>query len=98
MTLDQLAHDCEHPRYQIRLGNLPVGKSDIIGSVDQARIRPRPRDLPEYGETAKAGIEHENRRGRHRVSIIAADSKQCLWGAACLRHDANKPGSPTGFY
>ena len=45
-----------------------VGKERVVGDVDEARVRPRLRDLAEHGEAAEAGIEDQNGRGGRRLA------------------------------
>ena len=58
--IDQPADDRDDAGDQRRLRPGPVGKAGIIRRIDERRVRPRGRDFGQDGESAEAGIEHEN--------------------------------------
>ena len=64
MRGDQLADQGHHPGDDRLLAVMAIGKERIVRDVDIMRIGPRRDDLTQHREAAKAGIEHQNRRGR----------------------------------
>ncbi len=59
---DQVAHQRDHARDQLRLAVAAVGKEGVVGHVDVASVRPRLHHLAKDGEAAEPGIEDENGR------------------------------------
>ena len=61
--LDQLAHEVDDARDQLRLAMPAIGKEGVIGDVDVAGVGARLGDLAKYREAAEPGIEDENGHG-----------------------------------
>jgi len=59
---DQLAHENRDAIDQLRLAMVAIGKESIVRDIDVMRVGSCFGDLPEHGETAKAGIEDQNGR------------------------------------
>ena len=61
---DQFADQRHHPGDDLILAMMAVGKERVIRDINIMRIRPCADDLTQNGETAKTGIEYQNRRRR----------------------------------
>ncbi len=67
---DQVADQRHHPVYDLHLGVVAVGKEDVVGNVGIGGVRARLHDLAKDGQTAEAGIEHQDgRRVGHAVIL-----------------------------
>jgi len=70
MTINQTRHDRQHPRHQLALAKGAIGKSRVVGGIDQPGVRPRLGDLGKHRQTAEPGIEHKNARAAGRIKLV----------------------------
>ena len=60
---DQFADQRHHAGDDLVLAVMAVGKERVVGDIDIMRVGSRGDDLAQHRESAKAGIEDENRGG-----------------------------------
>ena len=87
MRLDEIAHQPDDALDQRSLRNLSVGKQRVVRRVDELRIGTRARDLAEHGQSADAGIEHEDFRCGHEARRDRGPGENGTQGS----HDSRPP-------
>src|ERR1043166_851205 len=63
MLLQQATEQRYHPRNDLILAAMAIGKKGVVGDVDVMHVGPRAHDFAQDREAAKAGIEHEDGLG-----------------------------------
>ncbi|MGY4293810.1 hypothetical protein ACVWXN_001905 [Bradyrhizobium sp. i1.4.4] len=72
MRANQFAHQRHDAGDDLVLAVVAIGEEGIVGDIDEMRVRARSHDLAEHRESAKAGIEHQDRRGIGHVATLRA--------------------------
>jgi len=81
MRADQFPHQRHHAGDDLVLAVVAVGKEGVVRDVDVMRVGARSHDLTQDREPAKAGIEHQNRRGIGHVITLAGHGYHSVFGA-----------------
>ena len=94
MRGDQFADQRHHPRDDLVLAMVAVGKEGVVGDIDIMRVGPRPDDLTQYRESAKAGIENQNRwRGCHAGILADLELPFSCYHGGAREHRRKSQGS-----
>src|SRR5580693_2405023 len=71
MGCDQFTDQRHHPRDDLVLAMVAVGKERVVGDINIMRIGPCADNFAQHREAAEAGIEQENRWRRWHAAILA---------------------------